>query len=56
MHEGVVPCTLNCEDPEPEGLDIVLGEPREVDVRIAMSNSFGFGGHNITLIIRRFEG
>ncbi len=55
MYEGVIPHTLNCNDPEPEGLDIVRGEPREADVRVAMSNSFGFGGHNISLIIRRFE-
>lgn len=56
MEEGVIPHTLNCEDPEPEGLDIVRGEPREQDVEVAMSNSFGFGGHNITLIVRRFDG
>ncbi len=55
MQEGVIPHTVNCEDPEPEGLDIIMGEPREADVRIVMSNSFGFGGHNIALIIRRFE-
>ncbi len=55
MQEGIIPHTLNCTDPEPEGLDIVMGEPREAEVRVAMSNSFGFGGHNISLIIRRFE-
>ncbi len=56
MQEGIIPHTLNCDDPEFEGLDIVRGEPREAEVRVAMSNSFGFGGHNISLIIRRFEG
>lgn len=56
IHEGVIPHTLNCEDPEPEDLDIVRGEPREAQVDIAMSNSFGFGGHNISIIIKRFEG
>jgi len=55
MQEGVIPHTLNCNDPEPEGLDIVRREPRAADVKVAMSNSFGFGGHNISLIIRRFE-
>lgn len=56
MHEGVIPHTLNCEDPEYPNLDIVRGEPREADVNVAMSNSFGFGGHNIALIVRRYEG
>ena len=56
IEEGVIPHTLNCDDPEPEGLDIVRDEPRERDVEVAMSNSFGFGGHNITLVIRRFRG
>jgi 3-oxoacyl-[acyl-carrier-protein] synthase II len=56
MHEGVIPHTLNCEDPEYPNMDIVRGEPREADVKVAMSNSFGFGGHNIALIVRRFEG
>jgi 3-oxoacyl-[acyl-carrier-protein] synthase II len=56
MHEGVIPHTLNCEDPEYSNLDIVRGEPREAEVNVAMSNSFGFGGHNIAVIVRRFEG
>lgn len=56
LEEGVIPHTLNCEDPEFPELDLVRGEPREADVRAAMSNSFGFGGHNVTLIVRRFEG
>ncbi len=56
MHEGVIPHTLNCEDPEYPSLDIVRGEPRDAQVEVAMSNSFGFGGHNITLIVRRFDG
>ncbi|MGD9497895.1 MAG: beta-ketoacyl-ACP synthase II [Armatimonadota bacterium] len=56
MQEGVMPHTLNCEDPEPEGLNIIMGEPQEGEVAVAMSNSFGFGGHNVTLIIRRFKG
>lgn len=56
IEEGVIPHTLNCDDPEFEELDIVREEPREAQVRVAMSNSFGFGGHNISIIIRRFEG
>lgn len=56
IHEGIIPHTLNCDNPEPDDLDIVTGEPREADVDIAMCNSFGFGGHNVTLVLRRFEG
>ncbi|MEA3400692.1 MAG: beta-ketoacyl-ACP synthase II [Armatimonadota bacterium] len=55
IHEGIIPHTLNCDDPEPQDLDLVRGQPREAEVNIVMSNSFGFGGHNVTLIIRRFE-
>ncbi len=55
LHEGIIPHTLNCDDPEPEDLDIVRDEPREADVDLVMSNSFGFGGHNVTLIIRRYD-
>lgn len=56
IQEGVIPHTLNCDDPEPTDLDIVRGKPRERDVDVALCNSFGFGGHNITLIVRRFNG
>ena len=55
IEQGIIPHTLNCEDPELPELDIVRGEPRRSDVRVALSNSFGFGGHNITLIVSRFE-
>ncbi len=56
IHEGIIPHTLNCDNPEFDDLDIVAGAPREADVDIAMCNSFGFGGHNVTLVLRRFEG
>ena len=55
--EGVVLPTLNLEDPDEEcDLDYVPLTPREQKVQIAMSNSFGFGGHNACLLLRRFEG
>jgi 3-oxoacyl-[acyl-carrier-protein] synthase II len=48
---GLVPPTANLEHPDPDiGLDLVAREAREVPVRVALSNSFGFGGHNVTLL------
>ncbi len=51
IKEGVIPPTINLESPDPEcDLDYVPNEAREVAVRHAMTNSFGFGGHNVALI------
>ena len=51
---GVVPPTANLRLADPEcGLDLVAGDAREQDVEVALSNSFGFGGHNVTLVLRR---
>lgn len=56
MRDGVIPHTLNCDNPDVDGsLDLVRGEPRHAPVRIAMCNSFGFGGHNVVLIVRQFS-
>jgi 3-oxoacyl-[acyl-carrier-protein] synthase II len=55
--DGVIPATLNLEAPDDEcDLDYVPLTPREVKIDIALSNSFGFGGHNACLLIQRFEG
>lgn len=54
---SVVPPTINLTDPDPEcDLDYVPLESRRQRVDVAASNSFGFGGHNVTLVFRRFEG
>jgi len=56
VKEGVVPPTINLEDQDPEcDLDYVPNESREVPVNAAMSNGFGFGGHNATLVVKRFQ-
>jgi len=56
IREGVLPPTINYHTPDPEcDLDYVPNQPRRVSPRHVMSNSFGFGGHNATLIFSRFE-
>jgi 3-oxoacyl-[acyl-carrier-protein] synthase II len=57
LHEGRVPPTANLRDPDPEcTLDYVPLEARERKLRHVMSNSFGFGGTNVSLVLSRFEG
>ncbi|MGH7253000.1 MAG: beta-ketoacyl-[acyl-carrier-protein] synthase II, partial [Nitrospiraceae bacterium] len=54
IHRGVVPPTINLEHPDPEcDLDYVPGRAREVAVKVALSNSFGFGGVNACLLFKR---
>lgn len=56
MQEGVMPPTINYENPDPNcDIDCVPNEARKAELKITMSNSFGFGGHNATLIFRKFE-
>ena len=55
--EGVIPPTINLDelDPECDHVDHVANRAREADVRVALSNGFGFGGHNATLAMTRWE-
>jgi len=56
IHEGKVPPTINQEHPDPLcDLDYVPNEMREAEVRAALTNSFGFGGHNASLALGRYE-
>jgi 3-oxoacyl-[acyl-carrier-protein] synthase II len=57
IREGVIHPTINYETPDPEcDLDYVPNQPRVTTVRRAMSNSFGFGGHNCSLVVGAFTG
>ncbi len=56
VDRGMLPPTINYDEPDPEcDLDYIPNEAREADVRVAVSNSFGFGGHNACIVVRRFE-
>jgi 3-oxoacyl-[acyl-carrier-protein] synthase II len=57
LQNGVMPPTINYENPAPEcDLDYVPNVAREKNIKFAMSNSFGFGGTNATLLFKKFEG
>lgn len=57
IKHGVIPPTINLDNPDPEcDLDYVPHTAREAKVKVALSNSFGFGGHNSCVVIRAFEG
>lgn len=57
IQEGRIPPTINLHEPDPDcDLDHVAGGAVDVPVKAALSNSFGFGGHNVALILKRYEG
>jgi 3-oxoacyl-[acyl-carrier-protein] synthase II len=56
INHGIIPPTINYETPDPEcDLDYVPNEARRAEVKIALSNSFGFGSTNATLIVGKFS-
>ncbi len=57
LETGIITPTTNLDDPDPEcDLDYVPHEARRADVRLLLTNSFGFGGANASMVMRRFEG
>jgi 3-oxoacyl-[acyl-carrier-protein] synthase II len=57
LETGILPPTINLDTPDPEcDLDYVPNAARQVPIQTAMSNAFGFGGHNATLVFRRWNG
>lgn len=57
LNRGIIPPTINYKNPDPEcDLDYVPNKARETKIKVALSNSMGFGGHNAVLVIKKFEG
>jgi 3-oxoacyl-[acyl-carrier-protein] synthase II len=57
IRDGIIPPTINLDNPDPQcDLDYTPHQAKEKKIRVAMNNSFGFGGHNATLVTTAFEG
>ena len=56
MKNGVIPPTINLHDPDPElDLDFVPNQARELAASVVLSNAFAFGGHNASMVFRKFS-
>ena len=56
IETGIVPPTINYETPDPDcDLDYVANQAREASVNVALSNSLGFGGHNASLVFKKYQ-
>ena len=56
IEDGIIPPTINYENPDPDcDLDYVPNEARKQDINVVVSNSFGFGGHNVALVFKKYE-
>ncbi len=57
IRNGIVPGTQNYETPDPEcsGINLITNEAKQMDVKYAMSNAFGFGGQNASVIVGKYE-
>lgn len=57
INNSIIPPTINYDNPDPElQLDYVPNKAREATVKLALSNSFGFGGHNASILMKKYEG
>ena len=56
IRENIIPATIHYDTPDPQcDLDYVPNQTREMDVKVVINNSFGFGGHNAVLVIREYN-